>query len=77
MPIFVPDPALASRALMASSPSIAVEGVWLRRVGDEMQVLAEVDGSWRLLVSEPVEGSCSHIVEPHGIRSAPFDKVAP
>jgi len=77
--VFPVDPALASRALRVPSAtrreSVAVEGVWLRRVGDEVQVLVEVDGSWRMLMSEPVDGNFSHVVEPHGIVAAPYDRL--
>lgn len=49
---------------------IPVGGVWLRKVGSNVQVLVEVDGFWRLAIEEPDDGNYSHIVEPAGIRSA-------
>ena len=57
--------------------SIAVSGIWLRWIEGMVQVLAEVDGKWRLLMEEPVDGNptFSHIYEPSGIRNAPFDPL--
>lgn len=55
-----------------------VTGVWLRtKVNDagenENEVLVEVEGVWRLVISEPVDGIASHIVEASGIEQAPVD----
>jgi hypothetical protein len=50
---------------------IAVQGVWLRRIGDEAQVLVQIEGNWRLCAKEPMDGNFSHIVEPSGIVKAP------
>lgn len=47
---------------------VSVEGIWLRRLGDDIQVLAEVDGVWRLVITEFYDRNISHIVEPSGIR---------
>ncbi len=55
---------------------IGVKGIWLRRVGDEVQVLAEGEDGWRIVITEPLDGQFSHIVEPGGIASAPLDPVA-
>lgn len=62
---------------MAQEP-VPVSGIWLRKnfahLGGEIEVLAEVDGVWRLLGTWPNDDGCiSHIVEPAGIRSAPAD----
>lgn len=46
-------------------------GIWLRRIGNEVQVLAELDGEWRLVVTEPLDGHFSHIVEEAGMKAAP------
>lgn len=56
--------------LTDQSDFIAVDGIWLRRIGDEVQVLADVGGAWRLVITEHADGNYSHIVEPAGIRSA-------
>ncbi len=55
---------------------IGVKGIWLRRIGDEVQVLAEGEDGWRIIITEPIDGSFSHIVEPSGIASAPLDPFA-
>jgi hypothetical protein len=60
-----------------SADYVPVTGVWLRRVGDYAEVLAEVDGEWRLIIKEHVDGHFSHIVEPSGIHKAPPDYVDP
>jgi hypothetical protein len=50
--------------------TVEVSGIWLRRIGEEMQVLAEVDGEWRLIMSEHPDDNVSHIMEPAGIMAA-------
>ncbi len=50
---------------------ISVSGVWLRRVGDDIQVLVETNGRWKLVITELMDGQISHIVEPAGIKNAP------
>ena len=55
---------------------IGVKGIWLRRIGDEVQVLAEGEDGWRLVITERIDGYFSHIAEPSGIASAPLDPVA-
>jgi hypothetical protein len=54
---------------------VEVRGIWLRKIGDQVQVLAEVDNQWRLVIEERQDGNFSHIVEPSGILSAPLDKT--
>lgn len=66
---------------MAFKKGVHVEGVWLRTVGGQVQVLVEIDGQWRLLIQETVaecDGKLchiSHIIEPTGILTSPLDKV--
>lgn len=57
-------------------PYVAVRGIWLRKLGDQIQVLAEVDDGWRLVIEEHEDGPFSHIVEPAGIKNSPLDLVA-
>ena len=59
---------------------ISITGVWLRNLGSESgpkrtEVLVEVEGVWRMVVSYTNidQCTCSHIVEPAGIRSSPAD----
>jgi hypothetical protein len=61
----------AERASDRMNDEIAVQGVWLRRIGDEAQVLVQIEGNWRLCAKEPMDGNFSHIVEPSGIVKAP------
>jgi hypothetical protein len=55
--------------------TVPVSGVWLRKIGNEVQVLFEVDEKWRLVVVEPEDGNYSHIVETEGILSSHADPV--
>lgn len=58
--------------------SVSVTGIMLRKLGDDIEVLAEVDGTWRLVIVEPFidnDGWISHIAEPYAIRTAPMDAV--
>ncbi len=47
--------------------------IWLRTIGERVQVLVERDGAWRLVIDEYHDGPISHIVEPEGIANAPLD----
>jgi DNA (cytosine-5)-methyltransferase 1 len=49
--------------------TVAVAGLWLRKMGDHAEMLAEnpATGEWVLLVSTQIEGQFSHIYEPSGI----------
>lgn len=49
---------------------IQINAIWLRRIGDETQVLVNVGGRWRLVIQEPFDSNFSHIVEPGGIAKA-------
>lgn len=55
--------------------TVAVSGLWLRKMGDRAEMLAEnpATGEWVLLVSEQIDGNFSHICEPSGIS----DKFGP
>jgi hypothetical protein len=52
-----------------------VTGVWLRRVGQDLLVLIEVEGEWRPVIRELADGKISHIVEEPGMASAPRDTL--
>lgn len=47
-----------------------ITAVWLRKTGENAEVLVEIDGLWRQIIDEPVDGNFSHIVEEGGLRSA-------
>jgi hypothetical protein len=51
--------------------SIQVSGLWLRKMGDRAEMLAEdpATGDWVLLVSEQIDSNFSHIYEPAGIAT--------
>jgi hypothetical protein len=57
--------------------TVEVSGIWLRFIEGKTQVLAEIDGKFRLLMEEPLDGNptYSHIYEPSGIRTAPLDPL--
>lgn len=48
--------------------TVPVAGIWIRRVGPHVELLAEHDGVWKLLCTELLDGPFSHIVEPGGIE---------
>ena len=47
---------------------LAIEGLWLRREGDKVIVLVQIDGQWTEVIRESAEGPFSHTVAPNGIR---------
>lgn len=53
--------------------NIKIQGVWLRRIGDEVQVLVEVNRQWRKVIVELIDDNFSHITEPNGIISSPAE----
>ncbi len=56
--------------------SVEVTGIYMRgSEGGDIELLAEVDGEWRLLFSTQMSGEIGVIVEPRGIRLAPPDPV--
>jgi len=50
--------------------TVAISAVQLFRLGDHAIVRVEVDGEWREVISERIDGSFSHIAEVAGIRAA-------
>jgi len=61
---------------VAKSPPEPVTAVWLRHLGDQAQVLVEVNGQWRLIIEEFHEGPFSHIAEARSFRARPVDPVS-
>lgn len=47
---------------------IAISALWLRRIGDDVEVLIETDGEWRKVMTEYVDASFSHITEARGMQ---------
>jgi hypothetical protein len=64
---------------MAKQPPVSITGVWLRTIGDRVQVLLEIAGQWRLINDERLGDGAktiiSHITEPGGILKCPVDPV--
>jgi hypothetical protein len=65
----------ARPVLGADGRYVGVRGIWLRKIGDQVQVLAEGDDGWHLVIEERADGNYSHIVEPPGIIAAPLDPL--
>lgn len=61
-----------------SQEPVPVSGIWLRTVSDGLQVLAEVEGKWRIVIEEAASTEdlmMSHIVEPSGILDGDIDDL--
>lgn len=62
----------------AQTGPVSITGIWLRdgRGDNEIEVLAEIDGEWRLVIVEWFEPGrlMSHIVEPLGMRHSERDR---
>lgn len=56
-------------------PGIAVTALWLRKIGRQVQMLAEIDGKWRLIWEEWEDGTFSAICESRGFDNKPIDVV--
>ena len=61
---------------MAQENPVEVTGIWLRSIGDKLEVLAEIDGEFRLVITESMGGPMSHIAEVSGMLKAPVDRLA-
>ena len=59
-----------------TKPPIGITGIWLLREGDDAVVMAEVDGEWRRVIVERLDGWFSHIVEQFAIQNAPVKHFA-
>ena len=60
---------------MSPSPPEPVTAVWLKHIGDQVQVSVEIDGVWRLVIEEFHEGPFSHIAEGRSFRDRPRDPL--
>jgi hypothetical protein len=61
------DEARAELARLREGP-IAVQSIGLVRNGDNLVVLAEIDGRRVVVIREPADGPISHFIEAGGIR---------
>lgn len=67
------------KSVFSSQPVVVeVGGIWLRGRGAGVEVLAQVDGRWRIVIgtqfleSDGVQ-TLSHVTDPMGIAGAPLD----
>lgn len=60
---------------MGKKAPIEINGLWLRRIGDETQVLVQVGGRWRVVIQEQFDAQFSNIVEPGGIAKSRVDRI--
>jgi hypothetical protein len=64
---------------MSRDETVTISGIWLRKIGDRVQVLAESKGKhgrhWFLVIEELESGSYSHIAEPGKILDSPVDPL--
>lgn len=54
---------------------ITITALWLRRDGDHVVMLAEINGKWRLAAREYYDAPFSHIAEGNGAARWPTDPV--
>jgi hypothetical protein len=54
-----------------SHEPVPITGLWLRREGDDAVALVEVNGEWRKVITERLDGAFSHIAEQSGILKSP------
>lgn len=61
------------------SEVVEISGVWVRRSAEQLQVLVEMGGEWRLVIDRPWPadgtGEISHIAEPAGKNFWPTDTL--
>ena len=55
--------------------TIPVSAMWLRKIGNQVQMLAEIEGVWRLIWEEYEDGSFSAICESNGFMDKPLDTL--
>ena len=67
------------RSINRNSETVSLSAIWLRRIGDKVQVLAESKGKhgrhFFLVIEEQADGAFSHIVEVEGILNSPIDPL--
>jgi hypothetical protein len=60
---------------MPEKKKVEVTAIWLRRRGDQVEVLVEIDNDFHLAISEHWEGNFSHIAEGRGYSNWPTDPI--
>lgn len=65
--------------VVGKDTTVSISGIWLRKIGDRVQVLAESKGingrHWFLVIEELESGSYSHIAECGKILDSPIDPL--
>jgi hypothetical protein len=54
---------------------VAISAIWLRRIGDEIQVLVETGGDWKVVIVEKTDAAFSHIAEANGAAHWRMDPI--
>lgn len=54
---------------------VTITAVWLRNIGPDVEVLVEVDGKFRLVITELKDGTFSHIAEGNNASNWPIDPL--
>lgn len=54
--------------------NIEISAVWIRRIGNQVEVLVETEGKWKVVAKEDHKSSFSHIVEATGCNLWPVDE---
>lgn len=49
---------------------VSVSAIWLKTIGDDVIVEAEIGGRWVELIRERSDGAYSHIIEGNGVFTA-------
>jgi len=55
--------------------TVSVSAIWLRRIGPQAQVLAEIAGQWRYIIRESADSSYSWIAEAREPSLWPLDDI--
>lgn len=60
---------------MGKKAPVEINGIWLRKIGSEVQVLVNMGGRWRVVIQEQADSEFSHIVEPGGIARGKLERI--
>ncbi len=55
--------------LARRAPPVAVTAIRLRRIGDDVSVLARIDGNWLYLINARLDGDIDRTIHANVIRS--------
>lgn len=60
---------------MGKKAPVEINGIWLRRIGDETQVLVSMNGRWRLVIQEQFDAQFNSVVESGGIAKSKLVRI--